>query len=113
MINNAADWKRLLSEVIAGERGTVTLHALLIISATTVRPDSPLLRHEQGHVEQANELGAAYLPTYIRQRGEVSGALQAIGIPGTDRNVYKLHPMEVDANRRASLSLLWHGNATP
>ncbi|MBI4492353.1 MAG: hypothetical protein HY690_06125 [Chloroflexi bacterium] len=45
--------------------------------------------------------------TYLQQRDELAVALKALGLPTNDWNMHQLHPMEVDANRRADLDLLW------
>jgi RHS repeat-associated protein len=106
--------ERYVVQGIAGDGGTIAISAVTILSTISIDPRTrlSLLRHEMGHVKQAKDLGPLYLGTYIGQYFEVGSALEAIGIPGTKGNIYAMHPMEIDANRRAGLPLDWDWNPT-
>lgn len=64
---------------------------------------SKLYRHERAHIDQLNELG---WPEYVRRyRQQWIEALEKT--EGDPIEAHKIHPMEVDANRRAGLPDDW------
>ena len=59
--------------------------------------------HERGHVEQMSDMGQVeYLATFWHQKNEALRITR-----GNDLEAQKIHPMEVDANRKAGLPDDW------
>jgi hypothetical protein len=64
------------------------------------------MRHELGHVAQARELSWGYLPTYIVEYFLVAPAVQdEFAKRGYSISFHDAHPMELDANYRAGLTV--------
>ena len=73
----------------------------LIVSTIEVKGD--LLKHEMGHVEQAQELGLLYLPFYLG--GFIYSAIKHRTVDLL--TIHRNHLLEVDANERAGLPPGW------
>ncbi len=85
----------------------MVLNSSEIWSAKVVPNPSKLLSHELGHESQAGDWGLGYLPGYLKEAIGV-----AIGRRTLDREeIYRYHPYEIDANRRAHLPDNWHWDA--
>lgn len=90
-----------------GDDNTITFGSDLIVSrVAALDPTGPTMRHEMGHVAQASELGLGYLPTYIVEYFVVAPMVQdEFSKRGYSISFHDAHPMELDANYRAGLTV--------
>jgi hypothetical protein len=81
------------------------------LTVSTTDPGARVLSHEQGHVEQAQEMGWRYLPLYVGEFLFVEPAafigLRMAGVPASPHNA---HPMEHDAELRRGLGDMWRAS---
>ena len=103
-------YKEIAQRVSGNDRTTVTLSDHLIISPTDIQNVPDLLSHEMGHVQQARELGALYLPVYGAYYVDyfVTDLVRYGNIEMAQFWAYASHPMEVNANERVGLPPMSH-----
>jgi len=92
-----------------GPDNTMTLGSGLIVSKVDLGNDparSPTLRHEYGHIAQANTLGALYIPTYLALQVPAFLDYLVVSIYGFQPvSFHDSNLMEVHANASAGLPL--------